>query len=233
MQAQRRPSFDPLPSPPPARGREPERRSRGFGRQAEFHNAKRFVSHEHREPGPSRPPCRWQRSANPATAEEAAKPQRLSPHPWPQARRIMAVSRTWTLTMIRSLWLGGFFCGCWVSRPLPPTREPRRARLAMGSRKKSFCIVKIHLTPKVLATEVLAPAPGQGLRPDVFGSCGPNTPAAGPSHWLGAVCKTGWGGGRNSASAVPAFDPHPSLPPARGNPPNLSLTPCRQGVDEV
>ena len=26
----------------------------------------------------------------------------------------------------------------------------------------------------------------------------------------------GWGGGRNQASAMPAFDPHPTLPPARG-----------------
>ena len=56
-------------------------------------------------------------------------------------------------------------------------------------RNKTFCIVKFRLTPKVLATEVLAPAPGQG---------------------------EGWGGGRSLAAAVPAFDPHPSLPPARG-----------------
>ena len=39
------------------------------------------------------------------------------------------------------------------------------------------------------AADVLAPAPGQG---------------------------EGWGGGRNVDGAVPTFDPHPSLPPARG-----------------
>ena len=51
----------------------------------------------------------------------------------------------------------------------------------------------------VLMAEVgqgIAPSPGQGLRPDVLGSGGPNTPAAGPSLGLGAVCKTGWDGGR-------------------------------------
>ena len=83
-------------------------------------------------------------------------------------------------------------------------------------RNKTFRIVKCDLGSEGRAADVRAPAPGQGLRPDVFGSCGPNTPAAGPSIWLGAVCKTGWGGGRNSAGPVPAFDPHPSLPPARG-----------------
>ena len=40
----------------------------------------------------------------------------------------------------------------------------------------------------------------------------------------------GWGGGRNLAGAVPAFDPHPSLPPARGKehfPLAAALTTCR------
>ena len=100
--------------------------------------------------------------------------------------------------------------------------------MLMGN--KAFCIVEIHLTPNVLATEVLAPAPGQGLRPDVLGPCGPNTSVAGPSLWLGAVCKTGWGGGRNLVGAVPAFDPHPSLPPARGKeqfPRATAVSSCR------
>ena len=56
-------------------------------------------------------------------------------------------------------------------------------------RNKTFRIVRLRLTPKIPATKDLAPAPGQG---------------------------EGWGGGRNLAGAVPAFDPHPSLPPARG-----------------
>ena len=57
------------------------------------------------------------------------------------------------------------------------------------SRNKSFCIVKRDPGSEGRAADVLAPAPGQG---------------------------EGWGGGRNLAGAVPAFDPHPSLPPARG-----------------
>ena len=71
------------------------------------------------------------------------------------------------------------------------------------TRNSSFCIGKCRLASEVRAAHFLTPAPGQGLRPDVLGSCGPNTPAAGPSLWLGAVCKTGWGGGRNLASALP------------------------------
>ena len=86
----------------------------------------------------------------------------------------------------------------------------------MLMRNKTLCIVECRMAFEFHAADDLAPSPGQGLRPDVLGSCGPNTPAAGPRLWLGAVCKTGWGGGRNLACAVPAFDPHPSLPPARG-----------------
>ena len=96
---------------------------------------------------------------------------------------------------------------------------PLKGALAVGHgllRNMTFCIVECDLGSERRAADVLTPAPGQGLRPDVLGSCGPNTPAAGPSLCLGAVCKTGWGGGRNLAGAVPAFDPHPSLPPARG-----------------
>ena len=48
---------------------------------------------------------------------------------------------------------------------------------------------KCEPAPESRAADVLAPAPGQG---------------------------EGWGGGRNQASAMPAFDPHPTLPPARG-----------------
>ena len=87
----------------------------------------------------------------------------------------------------------------------------RRQAFGRLMRNKTFCIVKCRMASEFHAADVLAPAPGQGLRPDVLGSGGPNTPAAGPSLRLGAVCKTGWGGGRNSAGAVPAFDPHPSL----------------------
>ena len=43
----------------------------------------------------------------------------------------------------------------------------------------------------------------------------------------------GWGGGRNLAGAVPAFDPHPSLPPARGKehlPLATTFTICRAAI---
>ena len=52
------------------------------------------------------------------------------------------------------------------------------------SRNKTFCIVKADLGSEFRAADVLTPAPGQG---------------------------EGWGGGRNLAGAVPAFDPHPGL----------------------
>ena len=51
-------------------------------------------------------------------------------------------------------------------------------------RNKTFHIVELRPTPKIPATKDLAPAPGQG---------------------------EGWGGGRNLAGGVPAFDPHPNL----------------------
>ena len=54
---------------------------------------------------------------------------------------------------------------------------------------KTFRIVRRGLASEVRAANGLTPAPGQG---------------------------EGWGGGRNQASGMPAFDPHPSLPPARG-----------------
>ena len=56
-------------------------------------------------------------------------------------------------------------------------------------RNEMLCIEKRDLGSEGRAADALAPAPGQG---------------------------EGWGGGRNLAGAVPAFDPHPSLPPARG-----------------
>ena len=60
----------------------------------------------------------------------------------------------------------------------------------------------------------IAPSPGQGRRPDVLGSSGPNTPAAESSLWLGAVCKAGWDGGRMQAQRRPGFDPLPNPLPA-------------------
>ena len=60
----------------------------------------------------------------------------------------------------------------------------RRPESGMLSRSKTFCIVKWRQSTVVRAADVLTPAPGQG---------------------------EGWGGGRNSVGAVPAFDPHPSL----------------------
>ena len=73
-------------------------------------------------------------------------------------------------------------------------------------RNKAFCIVKRDPGSERQAADVLAPAPGQG---------------------------EGLGGGRNLASALPAFDPHPSLPPARGKgqiPPAAILAICRAGI---
>ena len=63
------------------------------------------------------------------------------------------------------------------------------------------------------AADDLAPSPGQGLRPDVLGSCGPNTPAAGPSLWLGRGLQDGlgWGSkpGRRCACIRPPSQPSP------------------------
>ena len=73
-------------------------------------------------------------------------------------------------------------------------------------RNRSFRNAKRRHLSVVRAADVLTPAPGQG---------------------------EGWGGGRNSACAVPTFDPHPSLPPARGKehvPLAAALTPCRAAI---
>ena len=80
-------------------------------------------------------------------------------------------------------------------------------------RNKTFRIVKSRLTPKALATEVLAPAPGQGDEPGHATALRAVACLASLSR-MQAATWTGWGGGRNLPCAVPAFDPfdpHPSL----------------------
>ena len=82
-----------------------------------------------------------------------------------------------------------------------PTEAQARAALShhlcrCGAHLEILAAVQRAAVLMAEARQGIAPFPGQGLRPDVLGSCGPNAPAAGSSLWLGAVCKTGWDGGR-------------------------------------